>query len=132
MVSALALELPQQTLCAHQVVVEDLAGNPEEVGDARIADGVSHAEARFRAHHDVVRPEDRQLLRHDGLTDTECRLQFLDALVASCEPFKNPDAYRMGKCLEERRLEHLQFSDGISSRRCHISPRPPQPEGLME
>ena len=117
MVLPLAPEFLQQILCAHQVIVEDLAGDIEEVADERIAYGVSHAHACFPADHNVVSPQDAQLLREARLTNAQRQLQFLDALVTSHKPFKNSDAHRVRQGFEKHRLEPLQFSNDISPHR---------------
>ena len=105
----LALQLAEQILRAHQMVVEDATGRVEQLGDQRIAHGVSHAHALFAAGHDVVGAQDRQLLRHDGLLDAQRVPQLLDVLLALDEEFEDPDANRMGQGSEEGGLEGLEF-----------------------
>jgi len=93
------------------MVVEDLARHGQEVGQEGIPESVPDAYAFLPADHDVTRPQNAELLRDDGLAETERLLQLLHTLLAGDEDLEDADPHRVGHGLEERRLEGLQVAD---------------------
>ena len=73
------------------------AGDAQQVGDERIANGIAHAHALLAADHDVVGAQHAQLLRHDRLLDAERVLELLDAAFTAHQELENPDADRVGQ-----------------------------------
>ena len=104
-----ALQLPQQILSADQVIIENAAGDREQVDDERIAQGVTDADAFFPAADDVCRAQDGELLRHDRLVDAKHLLQFLHAFFALAQHLENADPHRVREGSKEGRFERLQF-----------------------
>jgi hypothetical protein len=112
----LLTELAQQVLSPEQLIIEDPACHSQKIGHQRIANTIPHADAFLSANDDAVRPQNTQLLRHHGLLEGERLLQFLHTPVTPDENLENPDANRVGECLEERRFEGLQISRGACRR----------------
>src|SRR5438034_5687193 len=107
---ALASELAKHRLASAELVVEDPARHVEQVTHERVAQGVAHAGADLRGDHDVLRSQDRKLLRDDRLLETERVLQVLDASFTGDEDLEDPDPDRMGQRLEELGLESLEVA----------------------
>jgi hypothetical protein len=93
------------------MVVEDLARHGQEIGQQRVPDTVPDAHALLSAAHDVVRPQHAELLRDDGLAETERLLQLLHTLLAGDEDLEDADPHRVGQRLEEGGLEGLEIAD---------------------
>jgi hypothetical protein len=113
----LSLQLAQQPLGSHQVIVEDPAGDAEQLADERIAHDVSHARAFLAASNDVLRSQDGELLRNHRLIDVEDPLQLVDAALALEQHLEDLDADRVGQRAEEFGLETLQ----LAGHRIHIN-----------
>jgi hypothetical protein len=55
----------------------------------------------FLRRHNALVPENGELLRHDGLVEIQCFLQFLNRAIAANQDFENLDADRVRQCAEE-------------------------------
>ncbi len=108
----LLFQLAKEILSADEVVVEDPPRDAQEFRDQRITHGVPDVDAFLAAGHDVVGAQDGELLRYDGLLDTERVLQLLNALLAVHEDLEDLDPNGMRERLEERCLECLKFLGG--------------------
>lgn len=69
--SLLSLQLAQQSLGSYEMVVENPPGDAEQFADQWVTDDVSNARAFLAARHDVLRPQDCELLGDNGLIDVE-------------------------------------------------------------
>ena len=107
----LAAKLAQQVLRAGELVVEDPAGDVEQVADQRVADGVTDADAGLGSDDDLAGAEDRELLRHHRLLEPELFLQLLHGAVALDQDLEDADPDRVGEGLEEAGLEGLERAD---------------------
>ena len=112
----LVLKLAEETLSADKVVVEDPPRGAQELRDQRIAHGVPHADTFLAPGHDVVRAQDRELLRHDGLLQAERLLPLLHVHVSFHQELEQPNSDGMCEGFEERRLECLQLLGGYVNR----------------
>jgi hypothetical protein len=90
------------------MIVENATGNLEEVVDQRIAHHIADGRPLLARDDDVLRAQDGELLRDDGLFEVERLLQFLDAALAAHECLEDADAHRVGECPEEFGLECLK------------------------
>src|SRR5690242_1337079 len=104
-----AAQLLEHGLRADEMVVEDAAGDVEQVPDGSVADGVAHAGALLAGLDDVLGPQHRELLGHGGLVETEGLLELVHGPAAPDEDLEDPDADRVGESLEELRLEDLEL-----------------------
>jgi hypothetical protein len=122
-------ELSEKVLGPDELIVEDSSGHVEQVGDERIANGIAHAHPLLSADDDIAGPQYSELLGHDRLIDAERLLQLLHAAIATDQQFENPDAHRMGKRPEERRLEGLELP-GRVGRHHRFAPRGTLPAAM--
>ena len=106
--STLALQLAKEILGADQMIVEDPPRGVEEFRNQRIAYGVPHDHTFLAAGHDVIGPQDRQLLRDDGLLHAKRVFQLLDVLLALDQQLENPNSNGVSERPEERSLERLE------------------------
>lgn len=115
----LAPKLAKEILRADEVVVENPPRGDEELRNQGVAHRVPHARPFLATGDDVVRAQDRQLLRDDRLLHAEGFLQFLDVLLAVHEELENPNANGVSERPEECGFERLKFLGGDFS---HNSP----------
>src|SRR5262245_52437580 len=104
------MQLPQQALRSGELIVEDPAGNVEQVSDEPVPHRVADADPFFAADDDVAGSKDAKLLGDDRLTDPDGVLQLLDAELPRHQQLENSDSDRMGEGLEEGRLEDLELA----------------------
>jgi len=92
------------------MIVENAARDLEELPDGRVSQGVPYRQALFLRRHNTLVPENGELLRHDGLVEIQCFLQFLNRAIASNEDFENLDADRVRQCPKELCFERLELA----------------------
>ena len=82
-----AAQLSEHGLRADEVVVEDTAGDVEQIPDGGVPHAVAHGRALLAGLHDVLGPQHRELLGHGGLVETEGLLQLVHpATCCACFP----------------------------------------------
>ena len=113
-------ELTQHRLAPDELVVEHATRHLEEVRHEAVTERVAHAGADLGGGHDVLGPQNGELLRDGRLIEIEDVLQVLNAPVAGGEELENPDADGMGQGLEELGLEGLQGSDPSHSKTIYM------------
>src|SRR6185312_14225417 len=109
--SRLTAQLPEHCLRADEVIVEDATGHLQQIPQGGVAHGVAHRGPLLPGLDDVLGPQDRELLGDGGLVDAEGLSELVHAPLASHEHLEDPDADRVGECLEELGLEHLELPD---------------------
>jgi hypothetical protein len=92
------------------MVVEDPAGDVEQIADQRVAQRVSHRQSLLLRGHDGLVPQYRQLLRDDRLLERQLVLELLHGAATAHEDFQDPDPGGMSECSKELRLERLEFT----------------------
>src|SRR5260370_42619836 len=97
----LAAQLPEHGLRADKVVVEDPAGDVEQLPDCGVADGIAHNRALLAGVHDVLGPQYRELLGNRGLVDTEDFLELVHAALALDENLQDPGPDRASQSLQQ-------------------------------
>jgi hypothetical protein len=109
--AALPLQLAEQALCVDKVVVEDPAGDVEQVGHERVPHHVAHGRSFLARRDHVEIAKHGQLLRHHRLIERQRLLQFLDRPAATHEDFEHADPVRVRQGTEEAGLERLELTD---------------------
>ena len=104
-------QLSQHVPRSDQMVVEDLARHSQEVGEERITKRVADADPLLSGAHDVVRPQHAELMRDNGLAQTERLLQLLHTLLTGDKELEDADPGGVGQSLKERGLERLEIAD---------------------
>jgi hypothetical protein len=100
-----------------EVPVEDLTGSIQERVDLRIGGVIPDRRAGSLGNHDPAASQDRELLRDGGSRDAGQRLQITDTSGPSAEVFQDGNADRVGKRLEELRLELVESIGIVGARR---------------
>ena len=96
----LSAQLAEQSSRADEMIVEDPAGDVEQITDQRVAQRVSHRQSFLLRRHDVLVPQHGQLLRDDRLLQRQRVLELLHGAAAAHEDFQDPDPGGMSQVLE--------------------------------
>lgn len=107
----LSLELSEHVLRPDQLVAKDASRHRKQVSDERVAQRVPNRNALLTRRDDMVRAQHGEMLGNTRLIESKEDLELLDSAVAPDHELHQPDADRVGKCLEEARLERLQLPD---------------------
>ena len=110
----LSLQFAEHSLRVHEMVVENAAGDGQQLTNGRISKGVPHGDTLFVRPDDSQLPQNRKLLRDDGLIQVQRVLQLLDGAVAPREDFENADPSGVSQRPEELCLERLERAG------CHL------------
>ena len=76
-------------------MIEELARQPEHVGDERAREGVIGLRPFAPRHHDPPAAQEREVLRHQRLIEGETGLQVLHRALTLHELLQEADARRM-------------------------------------
>ncbi len=90
-------------------MVQQLAGDAEEIGDQGTAQGIAGERALLADGHEVPRAQGGQMLRDHRLPELERFLQFDDGAFTFAEQLEDPDADGMGERAKQIGLDGLQF-----------------------
>ena len=108
--AAFAPKLAEQSLGRVELVVEDGAGDIEQLREERVPDAVADRRSFPALGDDALVAEDRELLRHDRLLERQGVLQLLHGPPATHEELEEANARRVRERAEEARLEELQLT----------------------
>lgn len=114
--AAFAPKLAEQSLRGVELVVEDGAGDVEQVAEERVAYGVSDRRSLPTLSDDALVAEDGELLRHDRLSDRQRVLQLLNGPPAAHEDLEEADSRGMRQRAEEARFEELELTSELLTR----------------
>lgn len=92
------------------MIVEYLLGRVQQQEQLRVPHGVVHILSIFSGREDVAVPENGQLLREITLLNIQARAQVVDPDFAPPEFIEYSDPQRVGKRLEELRLERADLT----------------------
>src|SRR5689334_4744128 len=119
---AFATQLEEQAARRREIVVEDPAGDVEQVADQRIAQRVVRGGAVPAHGDDAGAAEHGELLRDDRLAEVQQLLQLLDGAALAAEDLEQPDSDGVGERAKEAGLEELELARRRGPRR----PRAPR------
>ena len=91
-------------------VIEDAAGNGEQIADRGVAHGVADGGALLAGAHHALGPQHGELLGNRRLVEAERVLHLVDAALTAAEDLEDPDAGRVRERLEEVGLEGLRLA----------------------
>jgi hypothetical protein len=107
--AALAAQFAEQPSRAGKMIVEDAAGDIEQLADERVAQGVADRQSFLLRRDDVLVAKNGQLLRNQRLVECECFLQFLHGPCSPDENLQHANSGGMRQGAKELRFEGLQL-----------------------
>jgi hypothetical protein len=103
-------QLTEQPSRVTEMIVEDPAGDIEQLADEWVTERVSHRQSFLLRGDDALVAEHGQLLRDDWLLEGQYLLQFLHRTSPSLEDLQHSDPRGMGQGSEKLRLEGLKLT----------------------
>lgn len=108
--TALTLQFSEEPARADQMIIEDAAGDVEQVGHEGVPERIPDRRTFLVPGDDALTAKHGELLRHDGLVERQSILQFLHSPPSLDEELYHADPRGVGQRSEELGLEALQFA----------------------